>query len=48
MKYQKYGHLSDALDYLITQSHITHYNNFKVGANRTFKMRGKLREERGY
>lgn len=48
MKYQRYGHLSDALTYLVIQANIQDYNNFKVGSTLGYKIGGALRKERGY
>ena len=48
MKYEKHGHQSDALSYLVIQAFYKDFTNFKLGASKDFKIGGALRKERGY
>ena len=48
MKYQKYGHLSDSLTYLVIQANIQDYHNFKNGNLLSYKIGGALRQAPGY
>lgn len=48
MKYQKYGHLSDTLNYLVIQSNYQDYVKFKTGATSALKLTGRRRRQVGY
>lgn len=48
MKYQKFGHLSDALTYLVIQANLDDYNLFKTGNAKFFKPSRGLIKPKGY
>ena len=48
MKYQKFGHLTDCLNYLVIQSHYQDYIKFKNGASSALKLTARKRRAVGY
>lgn len=48
MKYQKFGHLSDCLNYLVIQSNYQDYIKFKNGSLHAIKLTARKRRQVGY
>lgn len=48
MKYEKHGHQSDALSYLVIQTFYKEFVKFKMGAAKDLKLTGRKRRDVGY